>query len=202
MNYFILVNNYPLLCIQEALEELPFISFAEAQFWNLISKDLMISKLAALRITWSGRGPCARPGLTSPPAKQAGFAWTDKVLSKPEPTACSTASAKATHSESKWPLGGTGAGTDPGHRSSPTLQRRHFLMNMMNFLLTKVWTGHVITSSTQEGFKNKILWQVKCNFRWILEATRSSSNSRKHIKLFVTLEVFWQFLKYSENKEL
>lgn len=202
MNNFTSVNNYPLLYIQKAFRKLPFISFAEAQFWNLISKDLMISKLNALTITWSGPGACSYPGRTSPPPKQEGFPPTDNVLNKPKSTACRTVLAKANRSTCKGLSGGMKAGTDPGQRSSPALHRRHFLMTMINFLLTKAWTGQVITSNTQEAFKNKILWQVKCNFRWILEAIRSSSNSRKHIKLFISLEASWWFSKCWENKEL
>lgn len=161
----------------------------------------MTSKLAALRITWSGTGTGSNPGGTSPPPKRDGFPRTDSVLNKPKSTACKTASAKANMSTFKWQSGGVNAGPDPRQRSSPTLQRRHFLMNMMNFLLTKVCTGQVITSSTQEGFKNTILWQVNCDARWILEAIRSSSNSRKHIKVFTILVVSRQFSKRWENKE-
>lgn len=160
MNNFTSVNNYPLLYIQKAFRKLPFISFAEEQFWNLISKDLMISKLNALRITWSGPASCSYPARTSPPPKQEHFPRTDNVLNKPKSTACRTALAKANRSTSKGLSGGMKVGTDPRQRSSPTLQRRHFLMKMINFLLTKAWIGQVITSNTQEGFKNKILWQV------------------------------------------
>lgn len=202
MNYFTSVNNYSLLRTQKEFRELPFISFAEAQLWNLISKDLMISRLAALRITWSGPGTHSHVGRTSSPPKQEGFPRTDNVLNKPKSTACKTASAKANISTSKCRSGGIRAGLDPRKRSSPTLQRRHFLMNMMNFLLTKAWTGQVITFSTRDGFKNKILWQVKCSFRWILEAIRSSSNSREHTKLFIILEVSWQLSKCWENNVL
>lgn len=167
-----------------------------------MSKDLIISKLAARRVTWSGPGRHSEPGWTSPPPKQEGFPRTDKVFNKPESTACRTASARASKSPSKCSSGGTEATTDPRQRSSPTFRRRHFLMKMMNFLLTKAWTGQVITCSTQEGFKKKTLWQGKCTSRWVLEAIRSSSNSRKYSKLFTILGVSWRFSKCWENKEL
>lgn len=50
----------------------------------------------------------------------------------------------------------------------------------------------------QEVFKNKILWHLKGDSIWILDATRTSRKSMNPIKLFAALEyseVSWQQLK-------
>lgn len=184
-----------------SLGELPFISVAAVQFWNLISKDFTVIKLAALRVTWSGPDLGRHPGLTSSPPKQEGFPGTDNSFHNPRCTACRSASAKANSSLSRRWSGDIRAGTEPRQRSSPILPRRHFLMTITNFLLTKAGTGQARLSRAW-GFKNSILWLRKCNFRWILEAMRSSSSSRKHTRLLTMLEGFWKFPKCWENKEL
>lgn len=61
---------------------------------------------------------------------------------------------------------------DDDHKNcdySLKFQRNLLFMNMVNFLLTK---AHISQIKTPRGFKIKILWLLKCNFRQIMETTK------------------------------